>query len=195
MNKPRILIIDDEEGLRDMLVFGLSDRGFDVATARNGEEGVALIKEMPADVVLCDIMMPGMSGIDVLTRIKQLRPETMVVMVTGYATLDTAVSAMKRGAFDYVSKPYGLDQVLVLIQRALAARKSAEREPALAGSLEVIVEGVVRLLEGSRGSLNEMQKNDLQEILRMASSALRASGVTSRPVGEAPLTPVERSQP
>lgn len=116
---PRVLVIDDEPGLRDMLRFNLPKRGFIVECAADGEEALLQIRKAPFDVVICDIMMPGMSGVDVLQHIKELAPETQVIMATGFGTLETAVESMKRGAFDYVTKPYTLPQLCTLLEKAM----------------------------------------------------------------------------
>lgn len=118
----RILIVDDEAGLRDMLVFGLSDRGYHVVAASSGEEAIEKVKHEFFDLIVCDIMMPGISGVDVLKEIKGIQPDAEVVMATGYATLETAVESMKLGAFDYIPKPYGLDQLCVVFDKACEHR-------------------------------------------------------------------------
>src|SRR5688572_3543206 len=100
--KPHILVIDDEPGLRDMLLFGLTDRGYDVSAAASGEQAIEKISHHVFDVVVCDIMMPGKNGLEVLKEIKTLQPSIEVIMATGYANLETAVESMKQGAFDYI---------------------------------------------------------------------------------------------
>ncbi|MBI2384465.1 MAG: response regulator [Elusimicrobia bacterium] len=117
--KPKILVIDDEKGLRDMLVYGLSGRGYAVTTAANGKEAVAKAKQDAFDLALCDLMMPEMGGIETLKALKETLPHIEVVMVTGYATLENAVESMKLGAYDYVAKPYELDQLCDLLEKAL----------------------------------------------------------------------------
>jgi len=124
---PVILIIDDEAGLRDMLAFGLPDRGYHVVTAEHGEAGVEAAKHNLLDLVITDIMMPGISGIDVLKQIKAIQPQAEVIMATGYATLETAVESMKLGAYDYIAKPYSLDQLCLVIDKALEHRRLTEK--------------------------------------------------------------------
>ncbi len=119
----RVLVIDDEAGLRDMLVFGLTDRGYFVIPAASGEEGVEKARHENFDLAVCDIMMPGKSGVEVLKEIKAIQPDLEMIMATGYATLETAVESMKQGAFDYISKPYGLDQLCVIFDKALERRR------------------------------------------------------------------------
>jgi signal transduction histidine kinase len=118
-----VLVIDDEAGLRDMLVFGLTDRGYHVVTASSGEEGLEKAKHETFDLVVSDIMMPGMSGVDVLKGIKGFQPNSEIIMATGYATLETAVESMKHGAYDYIAKPYGIDQLCIIFEKALERRR------------------------------------------------------------------------
>lgn len=118
-----VLMIDDEQGLREMMVFGLSDRGYHVVPAANGDEALEMIAREQFDLVVCDIMMPGRSGVEVLKSIKEIQPQAEVIMATGYATLETAIESMKHGAYDYVSKPYELDQLCLIFQKALEHRR------------------------------------------------------------------------
>ncbi len=117
--KPRILVIDDEKGLRDMLVYALTGRGYAVTTAENGKDAVAKAKGEAFDLALCDLMMPEMGGVETLKELKAAHPHIEVVMVTGYATLENAVESMKQGAYDYVSKPYDLEQLCGTLAKAL----------------------------------------------------------------------------
>ena len=118
----RVLVIDDELGLRDMLSFSLSDRGYKVDSAAHGDEGLKLIAAGDYDLVVCDIMMPGKNGVDVLREIRALRPNTQVIMATGYATMETAAESIQLGAFDYIAKPYGIDQLCTIFDDALRQR-------------------------------------------------------------------------
>jgi signal transduction histidine kinase len=126
-SNPSVLVIDDEPGLCDMLRFGLPKRGYRVECATSGEEGLVKMAAGHYDLVICDIMMPGMNGIEVLPRIKEMSPETQVVMATGYATIATAIESMKRGAFDYITKPYGLPQLSSILEKALEWRRLQAR--------------------------------------------------------------------
>jgi len=114
-----ILVIDDEESIRTSLKGILQDEGFRVAFARNGEEGIATLREENPDLVLLDIWMPGIDGIETLSRIKDLAPEQMVIMMSGHGTIETAVRATKLGAYDFIEKPLSLEKVLLSIQNAL----------------------------------------------------------------------------
>jgi signal transduction histidine kinase len=115
----RVLVIDDEPGLRQMLLFSLQKRGYEVACAANGAEALTLAAEKPIDVAVCDVMMPGQNGIEVLSILKSRYPTMEIIIATGYATLETAIEAMKNGAFDYITKPYRMSHLCTLLDKAL----------------------------------------------------------------------------
>ncbi|HMK49936.1 MAG TPA: sigma-54 dependent transcriptional regulator [Thermodesulfovibrionales bacterium] len=114
-----ILIIDDDDSVRDALGAFLKENGFMVSMASNGSEGLEILKQEKIDVFLVDLVMPGMGGLDVLNQVTELNIGTPAIIVTAFGTIQTAVDAMKRGAFDYVSKPFVLDELLITIDRAL----------------------------------------------------------------------------
>ncbi|MFC1863013.1 response regulator [Thermodesulfobacteriota bacterium] len=116
---PRILIIDDEKRIRDGCTKTLCLEKFQVSTADSGSMGLEKIENEHYDVVLLDLMMPGLSGMDVLTHIKNLHPETLVIVITGYATLDHAIEAMKKGAFDFISKPFSPKDLRLTVTKAM----------------------------------------------------------------------------
>ncbi|MDF1580797.1 MAG: sigma-54 dependent transcriptional regulator [Desulfuromonadales bacterium] len=118
-----ILIIDDEETIRESLIGILSDEGFRTSVAQNGEEGLERVKEESPDLVLLDIWMPGIDGIETLRKIKEDRPEQMVIMMSGHGTIETAVKATKYGAYDFIEKPLSLEKVLLSIRNALQIGK------------------------------------------------------------------------
>ena len=120
----RVLVIDDEKGLRDMMTFALKRLKFEVDTAENGEKGIVTALAGDFDVVICDVMMPGLDGLAVLEILKRERPELEIILVTGIPDDESAARAMKLGAVDYVAKPYHLPQLLELIEKT-AARKRA----------------------------------------------------------------------
>jgi len=125
--RPKVLIIDDEPGLRDMLIFGLQKRGYQVVCAANGDEALARIRADSFDLAICDIMMPGQNGVEVLQTLKELQPNLEVIMATGYATLETAVQSMKGGAFDYITKPYSLAHLCAIFEKALEHRRLTDK--------------------------------------------------------------------
>ena len=117
--KTRILIVDDELSMREYLSILLEREGYEVGVAGNAEEALRQIDGSLFDLVISDVQMPGLSGIELLSRIKQVTPETAVLMVTAFSTAEQAVEAMKLGAYDYVSKPFKNEEIKVLIGKAL----------------------------------------------------------------------------
>jgi DNA-binding NtrC family response regulator len=118
MNKT-ILIVDDEKDFCTILSDSLSQDKYRVVTAFNGKTGLELAKKERPDLMLLDIKMPGMDGIEVLRKIKKMKKEIVVIMFTGYGTLETAREAMKLGAYDYVTKPVDLFLVKSLVEEVL----------------------------------------------------------------------------
>src|SRR5688500_16417963 len=101
-----MLVVDDKENIRRLLETAFKDKGFDVTTASNGEEAIALIDEHPFHVVITDLSMPGKDGIEVLKAVKAAGVDTEVIIVTAYGTIQNAVDAMRLGAYDFISKPF-----------------------------------------------------------------------------------------
>jgi len=124
-----ILVIDDEQIMREGCSRILSKDGWSVATAETGEKGLEEVQRFPDrfDVILLDLMMPGMSGMEVLDRIRTIDSNLLVIVITGYATVESAVEAMKKGAYDFIPKPFTPDQLRILVKRALE-RRSLQKE-------------------------------------------------------------------
>jgi DNA-binding NtrC family response regulator len=114
-----ILIIDDERAIRKTLTEILSYEGYKIEEASDGEEGLKKFSEKIYDVVLCDIKMPKMDGIEFLEKSKEVNPDVPVIMISGHGNVDTAVEAVKKGAFDYISKPPDLNRLLITLRNAL----------------------------------------------------------------------------
>ena len=125
----KILVVEDDEVLRQLLIDVLSDQGYHVQAAETGEEGLHCMEQEVFDAVLLDINLPGMDGMDVLRLVPARQPDTQVVMMTAFGTVDTAVEAMKQGAFDYINKPFSTDELVLTIHRALE-EKDLRREVA-----------------------------------------------------------------
>jgi DNA-binding NtrC family response regulator len=123
MPEGRILVVDDEEIVQDVLLALLQKRGYEAASVRTGEEGLEKLAREPFDVVLLDLMLPGISGMETLRRIREEQPEQTVVMMTAFGSVETAVEAMKIGAFHYLTKPFKNDEVLLLIAKAIERRR------------------------------------------------------------------------
>jgi two-component system nitrogen regulation response regulator NtrX len=118
-----ILIVDDEPGIRQSLKGALEDEGYKASTAESGEACLELLKKRPFDVVLLDIWLPGMDGLEALEKIKQSDDAPEVIMISGHGTIETAVRATKLGAFDFLEKPLSLEKMLILVKNAVEARK------------------------------------------------------------------------
>lgn len=122
MEQKKILIVDDDGSMRHMLSLILKREGYEVQAVGKGSEALNLVASESFDFILSDVVMPGMGGLELLQALKEKKVETTVIMMSAYGNLDTAVEAMKRGAYDYISKPFRPDEVL------LALRKAEERE-------------------------------------------------------------------
>ncbi len=122
-----MIVADDEQSMREFLDIMLKREGYKVSTASNGEEVLKLVEKDIFDLVLMDIRMPKMDGISALKKIKTLSPETIVIMITAYASTDTAIQAMKEGAYDYITKPFKIDEIKLIIKNALE-KKSLQKE-------------------------------------------------------------------
>src|SRR5437773_3271410 len=131
-----ILVVDDEEIMREILETLLKGEGYSVRLASTGEEGVELARNMPFDAAIIDVMMPGMDGMATLAALKKLDDELAVIMVTAFASVENAITAMKRGAFDYITKPFKNDEVLVILRNALERRSLVAENRTLRQNLQ-----------------------------------------------------------
>src|SRR3972149_4461225 len=123
MSKEKILIVDDEKGIRDFLEIMLKKEGYKTAVAVSGEDAIKLFNNSSYDLVISDVRMKGMSGVELLKSIKEINPEIVVLMITAYASVDTAIDAMKAGAYDYITKPFKIDEVKHIIRNALDKKR------------------------------------------------------------------------
>ena len=120
-DRPRLLIVDDDKSLREFLEILLANEGYRVETADNGQAALAMLGERPISAVLSDVKMPGMDGVALLREIKANWPGVPVILITAFASLDSAVEAMREGAWDYITKPFQIEELREVIARALAA--------------------------------------------------------------------------
>jgi signal transduction histidine kinase/DNA-binding response OmpR family regulator len=120
---PRILVVDDEPPVIDVFREFLAGQGYELGTATTGEEALRTIESFRPDIILTDINLPGLSGLDVMAHAKSLDPEVAVIVVTGYASASTAIEALRQGAYDYVTKPFDLDEVHQIVERGIANRR------------------------------------------------------------------------
>ncbi len=118
-----ILVVDDERGIREGCRRILISEGYTVDVAENGEEGLKLVKSRPFDLILVDLMMPVMGGLEMMEEVRKFDPEIIMIVITGFATIETAVDAMKHGAYDYMPKPFAPDQVIAVVNRGLEKRR------------------------------------------------------------------------
>jgi two-component system NtrC family response regulator/two-component system response regulator HydG len=129
--KGRLIVIDDEVNAAAALETLLREDGYEVSRANDAKSGLALLETTEADVVLTDLRMPGMDGLELLARIKEIRPETMVILMTAYGTVKTAVRAMKMGAEDYLGKPIDVEELEVILQKVLEKKRLLEETKVL----------------------------------------------------------------
>ena len=153
MSQPLVLIIDDDDSLRRVMELSLLGAGYSVATAADGREGLELFESLAPDLVVTDVQMPELSGYDVLEHIKKKRPETLVVVITAFGSIEKAVKAMKLGAYDYITKPFSRDVLRLVIGKALdyrQRRQSATPAEGKSGKESTVIgrsDKVAKLLE------------------------------------------------
>lgn len=153
MDKPKILVIDDEEIVRKSCLRTLQPEGYEVSVVQSGIEGLKILEKEGFDLVLIDLKMPDMDGIEVLKRVKEGWPDTEVIIITGYGTVGSAVQAIKLGAFDYLEKPFTPEALLLVVSRAI------ERKRLILENLKLRQEiGTLYKLENIVGTSKEMQK-------------------------------------
>ena len=164
VKKISILIVDDEESVRDSLFNWFIEDGYRVECAENARKALSILESENFDIILADIKMPGMDGLEMLKRIKSLRQDSIVIIITAFATVDTAVQALKDGAFDYVTKPFDPDDLSHLI-------RNATKQISLVEENEVLKEKVVSLenVEDLIGK-SEAMKKVLKEVESVAQS-------------------------
>ena len=153
LREAKILVIDDEETMRDSCRQTLSRDGNRVEVADDGLKGLAMLEKGSFDLVILDLKMPGLSGMEVLKKTKEDDPEAMVIVITGYATVESAVEAMKRGAYDFIPKPFTPDSLRVIVKRALDRRQLALENVLLRGELKAsfgpdVIVGQSKLMKG-----------------------------------------------
>jgi two-component system, NtrC family, response regulator PilR len=131
-----VLVIDDEEIMREILDALLTREGYEVRLAAGGLEGLDVARAVPVDAVIVDVMMPDMDGISTLEELKKIDEDVAVIMITAFASVETAIAAMKRGAFDYITKPFKNDEVLAVLRNAMERRRLVAENRALRQNLQ-----------------------------------------------------------
>ena len=125
----RLLVVDDERAIRDLLVQILSAEGHEVTTAADGAEAMELLGRQPFDLVITDLVMPGLNGVDVLRAAKRIDPDCPVIIITGYPSEETVVSLVRLGASDYIAKPFNVNAVIVAVARLLKTGRRGGEPP------------------------------------------------------------------
>jgi two-component system phosphate regulon sensor histidine kinase PhoR len=177
---PTILVIDDEERVREGCRKVLARDGYAVTIAESGEVGLKMIERRHYDIILLDLMMPSLSGFDVLAHVKTLHPDTVIIVITGYATVENSIEAMKRGAFDFIPKPFSPEQLRVLTKKAIEYTRTmqdiADEKSRMRVLINLLTDGVMATDSQKRVVLAN------PAFLRMAGS--REVQATGRIVGE-----------
>lgn len=170
MRKTKILVVDDEHLIRWSLEQNLKKQGYEVVSAGNGEDALRLVRDEQPDLVLLDIQLPGISGLDVLEKIKEHDEEIIVIMVTAHGALETAVHAMRLGAFDYINKPFNLDEMAIVIRKALETsdlRREVQRlrgeQAKKFGTPDII--GASRHMKNVLDMMEKVAKSDASTVL------------------------------
>src|SRR5688572_22860495 len=126
-DRPRVLVVDDEKFIRDIIADFLGMEGYIVRTAEDGSSAVSELSRARYDMVISDLKMPKMGGLELLKEVSKAHPDTLTVIMTGFGTVETAIDAMKRGAYDYILKPFKVEEIVHIVQRGLEKRRlSAE---------------------------------------------------------------------
>jgi two-component system, NtrC family, response regulator HydG len=193
-----VLVVDDKEMMRDSVKETLVRAGFEVITAVDGSQGVELAAQRRPDVIVTDMRMPGLTGIELLEKIKTIDDELPVVLMTAFGTIDTAVKAMREGAFDYLTKPFEGDELIITVKRAIEHRRLLRENQVLRASANPIVPNPsVSAVSGDEGEYSSatnadtrvglsrlIGKSDAMKKLRDQIAAIAASGGTVLVTGE-----------
>jgi two-component system response regulator AtoC len=153
-----VLVVDDEDNIRHMLDMVLGHEGYQVTTAPSAEQAEALLADQRFDVLLCDIRMPGIDGLELLDRVQRSHPQLVVVMMSAYGTVDTALEAMKRGAYDYIAKPFKPDEIVLLLRKAEERERLKQENLSLRTDLERIRYGGLGRMVGQSARMQEIFK-------------------------------------
>lgn len=170
MEKAKILVVDDEHLIRWTLEQHLGHEGYEVYTAEDGEKALQMVTDLMPNLVLLDNQLPGIQGIEALGRIKEIGNETIVIMITAHGLLETAVKAMKLGAYDYISKPFNLDEITLIIKKALETVSLREevkllKEQQKTASRSYNIIGKSRAIQGVLDMIQKIAQSDASTVL------------------------------
>ena len=155
----KILITDDDVNLRELLTEAVKSWGYSVCTSRDGDEALKRLKMEKFDIVIADLMMPIMDGLTLLNRIEELDRDALVIIITGYATIDTAVKAIEAGAYDYIAKPFRLDELMIVLNNACERLMLTAQNKALLQELRNAY-AEIAMLRNSNGNLFETSDDE-----------------------------------
>ncbi|MBN2126356.1 MAG: response regulator [Deltaproteobacteria bacterium] len=155
----KILIVDDDKKLLSVLKSLLTEEEHDVTAFSDGLEAIARCKEESFDLVITDLMMPGTSGMEVLKEARKIHPETLVILVTGYATLESAIQAIREGAYDYITKPFKLEEIKIVVRNAQERIALVRENDRLFRELEEAYHQL-HTLKRIMGALDEREEGD-----------------------------------
>ncbi len=180
MSDERILIADDEDGLRWVLEKGFRGAGYQVTAVKDGAAALREAEAQRFDMILLDIRMPGIDGLTLLKQVRERRPDAQVVIMTAHGTMETAVQAMQDGAYDYLAKPFDLDEALLLAERALSARRLTQEVASLKAGLKEVWE--FGALVGRHPTMQEVYKTIGRVAASDVSVLLRGESGTGKEV-------------
>ena len=165
MKKNKVLIVDDELDIRELLGDFLEDEGYDCHLAQNSQEAIEIYKSISIDLVMSDIRMPGMSGLELLSKLKKINKNVVVIMISAVKDIEFAISAMSKGAYDYISKPFKLKEVSLIAGKALHKKELVEENIQYQKNLEKKVRERTVELRGTLDKLNKTYTNTLGALM------------------------------
>ncbi|RMG64178.1 MAG: sigma-54-dependent Fis family transcriptional regulator [Calditrichaeota bacterium] len=135
----RVMVVDDEENIREVLSNYLTGLGYQVVTATDGQDALNKFQKDQFDLIISDLLMPNIDGLDLLKRIREQDKEVIFLMITGYPSIETAVEAIKKGAYDYITKPFHMEDVKIRIERAFEKKNLKERLSTVQGFVWALI--------------------------------------------------------
>jgi len=184
-NLIQILVVDDEHGPRELLQSALLEEGYEVSTAKSGEEACQIFGEKKFELVITDFKMPGLNGMKLLKKIKTRAPETLVILITGYASLSSAINAIREGAYDYLTKPFQLAELTIVVKNAVDRIKLIRENNALLIHLKEALEKQSRPLENIERQ-NDMQQNHSELLNALRTQLLKVYKRAGQPYPHIP---------
>lgn len=184
----KILIVDDEADIRENLSDALDEEGYQIKTAKNGQEAIEQVRRFNFNVAIVDLKIPGISGLEVLRYIKKSELETMTVMMTGHASLETAVEALREGAYDYLTKPFPMEKLLSVLKRGVREQRLARENARLNDELKHTYVGVMMSLAAALDAKNHRTQHHSQQVTKYAlliSEELKLSQEEGQIIGRA----------